>query len=57
MGINSEVQSLCSDINLFGAMETARDIKHLDAKIFMLVHDSIVAVVKDEHVEAYRNSN
>jgi DNA polymerase I-like protein with 3'-5' exonuclease and polymerase domains len=53
-GINSEVQSLCSDINLFGAMETARDIKHLDAKIFMLVHDSIVAVVKDEHVEAYR---
>ncbi len=53
-GINSEVQSICSDINLLGAMDTARAISHLDAKIFMLVHDSIVALVKDEHVEEYR---
>lgn len=54
-GINMEVQSLASDINLFGAMDTAREVmkRKLDAKIFMLVHDSIVALVKDEHVEAY----
>lgn len=54
-GINAEVQSLASDVNLLGAMRT-RDFVNkagLDAKIFMLVHDSIVAVVKDEHVESY----
>ena len=54
-GINSEVQSLASDVNLLGAIGTAKDVKaaKLDAKIFMLVHDSIVALVKDEDVEAY----
>ena len=54
-GINSEVQSIASDVNLLAAIETANDIavKQLDAKIFMLVHDSIVAVVKDEHIEQY----
>lgn len=52
-GINSEVQSICSDVNLLGAMDTARAIRHLDAKICMLVHDSIVAIVRDEHVEEY----
>jgi DNA polymerase I-like protein with 3'-5' exonuclease and polymerase domains len=54
-GINAEVQSLASDMNLFGAMDTANEIKAkgLDAKIFMLVHDSIVALVKDECVEEY----
>lgn len=54
-GINAEVQSLASDVNLLGAIGTASDIKQagLDAKIFMLVHDSIVAEVKDEHVEQY----
>ena len=54
-GINAEVQSLASDINLLGAMRTAKHIKQekLDAKIFMLVHDSIVALVKDEHVTQY----
>jgi DNA polymerase I-like protein with 3'-5' exonuclease and polymerase domains len=52
-GINSEVQSICSDVNLLGAMDTADRIGHLDAKIFMLVHDSIVGLVKDEHVEEY----
>lgn len=36
-------------------MDTANEIKEkvLDAKIFMLVHDSIVALVKDEDVEEY----
>lgn len=54
-GINMEVQSLASDINLLGAIDTAKETKRigLDAKIFMLVHDSIVALVKDEHVEEY----
>ena len=54
-GINAEVQSLASDMNLFGAMDTANEIKAkgIDAKIFMLVHDSIVALVKNECVEEY----
>ena len=54
-GINAEVQSLASDVNLLGAMRTARHIvqEGLNAKIFMLVHDSIVALVKDQHVEDY----
>jgi DNA polymerase I-like protein with 3'-5' exonuclease and polymerase domains len=54
-GINMEVQSLASDMNLLGAIDTQKecDLKGLDAKIFMLVHDSIVALVKEEHVEEY----
>jgi DNA polymerase I-like protein with 3'-5' exonuclease and polymerase domains len=54
-GINAEVQSLASDVNLLAAMRTAQEITKigLDAKIFMLVHDSIVAIVKDEHVKKY----
>jgi len=54
-GINAEVQSLASDMNLLGAMDTQDHCSRidLDAKIFMLVHDSIVALVKDEHVETY----
>jgi len=54
-GINAEVQSLCSDINLLGAIETANELKAriIDANIFMLVHDSIVALVRDDQVEVY----
>lgn len=54
-GINAEVQSLASDMNLLGAMDTWDEVERegLDAKIFMLVHDSIVALVKDEDVERY----
>jgi len=54
-GINAEVQSLASDVNLLGAMRTAKEIKAkgLDANIFMLVHDSVVALVKEEQVEEY----
>ena len=54
-GINAEVQSLASDVNLLGAMRTAKEVEAcgLDAKIFMLVHDSIVALVKDEDVVKY----
>lgn len=54
-GINSEVQSICSDVNLLGAIDTADELKrkNLDARIIMLVHDSIVGVVKDELVPEY----
>ena len=54
-GINAEVQSLASDVNLLGAMRTANEVRErgLDAKIFMLVHDSIVAIVKEEQVDSY----
>lgn len=54
-GINAEVQSLASDANLLGAIDTANEVKRakLDAHIFMLVHDSVVALVKDEHVTQY----
>ena len=54
-GINAEVQSLASDINLLGAIRTANEIQQrgLDAKICMLVHDSIVAVVREDCVEEY----
>jgi DNA polymerase I-like protein with 3'-5' exonuclease and polymerase domains len=54
-GINAEVQSLCSDVNLLGAMDAADELKRLKMKsrIFMLVHDSIVALVPDHEVEHY----
>ena len=54
-GINSEVQSIASDMNLLGAIDTANEVKQkgLDANICMLVHDSVVAIVKDEDVEEY----
>lgn len=54
-GINAEIQSLASDINLMGAMDTWDECDRLglDAKIFMLVHDSIVALVKEDQVERY----
>lgn len=55
-GINAEVQSLCSDINLLAAVETANELKakNLDAQIFMLVHDSIVALVRDDQLDQYK---
>jgi DNA polymerase I-like protein with 3'-5' exonuclease and polymerase domains len=54
-GINSEIQSVCSDINLLGAMDTEQEIKAkgLDAAIIMLVHDSIVGIVREDCVEEY----
>lgn len=54
-GINSEIQSICSDVNLLGAMDTHDELKQrkMKAKIFMLVHDSIVALVPDEEIEEY----
>ncbi len=50
-----EVQALASDMNLLGAIDTANECQALglDAKIFMLVHDSIVALVRDDLVDQY----
>ena len=54
-GINMEVQSLASDMNLLGAIGTANECKEksIDAHIFMLVHDSVVALVREDQVEEY----
>ena len=54
-GINSLVQSVASDINLLGAVDAQREVlgKEVPAKIIALVHDSILAEVKEEAVEEY----
>jgi DNA polymerase I-like protein with 3'-5' exonuclease and polymerase domains len=54
-GLNFMVQSPASDINLIGAFEAHEEIKaaKMKAKIFALVHDSILAEVPDEEIEAY----
>lgn len=54
-GLNFLVQSVASDINLLGAIDAHQEIKvkNIDAHIFALVHDSILAEVKEEQVEEY----
>lgn len=54
-GINMMIQATASDMNLLGAIDTQNECKDkkLDAHIFMLVHDSIVALVKEDQVEEY----
>jgi len=54
-GVNFIVQSVASDINLLAAMDMQDYIENsgIDAKIFALVHDSIVAEVKDCDVDKY----
>lgn len=56
-GINFLIQSVCSDVNLLAAIETQKEIEaiNMDAKIFMLVHDSIVALVKEDCVDLYKD--
>jgi DNA polymerase I-like protein with 3'-5' exonuclease and polymerase domains len=55
-GLNFLIQSPSSDINLLGAMDASASIRAtgLDVYIFALVHDSIIAEVKDEHIEDYK---
>ena len=55
-GINFLIQSVCSDVNLIAAMDTQDECNKLniDAKIFMLVHDSIVALVREDQVDIYK---
>lgn len=56
-GINFLVQSVASDINLLAAIEMQDWIEKNNyinyMKIFALVHDSILAEVKDEYIELY----
>lgn len=55
-GLNFLVQSAASDINLLGAIDAHSQIKAkgLDAKIFALVHDSILAEVRADQVDDYK---
>jgi len=54
-GLNFLVQSVASDINLLGAIEAHQTLKqkNLDAKIFALVHDSVLAEVREDSIEEY----
>lgn len=55
-GLNFLIQSVASDINLLGAIDAEEEIrqKNLDARIFALVHDSILAEVREEYIEEYK---
>jgi DNA polymerase I-like protein with 3'-5' exonuclease and polymerase domains len=55
-GLNFLVQSAASDINLIGAFEAHEELKvaNMKAKIFALVHDSILAEVPDSEIESYQ---
>lgn len=54
-GLNFLVQSVASDVNLIGAIEAHKELKarNSGAKIFALVHDSILAEVPEEEVDEY----
>ena len=54
-GINFLVQSIASDINLLAAIDMNEWIKQSGskAKIFALVHDSILAEVPEDEIEEY----
>ena len=54
-GLNFLVQSVASDINLLGAVDAHSEVvrKKLPAKIFALVHDSILAEVKESAIDEY----
>lgn len=55
-GLNFLVQSVASDVNLLGAIDANDEVKSkgLDISIFALVHDSIVAEVREDLVEEYK---
>ena len=54
-GINFLVQSVASDINLAGAIDMHNYVKEheLKAKIFALVHDSVLAEVPEHEIDHY----
>jgi DNA polymerase I-like protein with 3'-5' exonuclease and polymerase domains len=56
-GLNFLVQSVASDINLLGAIDTHNELKQMpwgsEVKIFALVHDSILAEVSETAVDSY----
>ena len=55
-GLNFLVQSAASDINLLGAIDMGEYIKAkgMKARIFALVHDSILAEVPEDEIEHYK---
>lgn len=55
-GLNFLVQSISSDINLLGAIDAHKMLKakKMGAQIFALVHDSILAEVPEDEIEAYK---
>lgn len=54
-GFNAIIQSVSSDSLLLGAIDADNEIMRtgLDAEIFALVHDSVVAVVREDLVDVY----
>ena len=54
-GVNALVQSVSSDINLLGGIDMQKYIRKtgMKAKIFALVHDSILAEVPEDEIELY----
>ena len=56
-GLNFLVQSVASDVNLLGAIDAEEELKvlKLDARIFALVHDSILAEVHESCIELYKD--
>jgi DNA polymerase I-like protein with 3'-5' exonuclease and polymerase domains len=59
-GLNFLIQSVASDINLFGIIDTIDWIKQenltKEIKIFATVHDSVIAEVKNEYLDLYAKS-
>ena len=55
-GFNFIIQSVASDINLLGAIEAYDKLKQKGnkAKIFALVHDSIIAEVPENDIKQYK---
>ena len=55
-GVNACIQSIASDINVLAAIDMQKHIlaHNMNSKIFMLVHDSIVAEVPENEVDAYK---
>ena len=55
-GLNFIIQSTASDVNLLGAIDTHNWLRknNFGAKIFALVHDSILAEVPEHEVEEYQ---
>jgi DNA polymerase I-like protein with 3'-5' exonuclease and polymerase domains len=57
-GINFLVQSNASDVNLLGAIDMQKYIEEhgMKARMFALVHDSVLAEVPDDEIEEYRTA-
>lgn len=57
-GINFLVQSPASDVNLLAAIDMMEHIKEngMQARMFALVHDSILAEVPDDEIDIYKSA-